>query len=461
MLKAEIIESIIIASIIHIPSFNTVVLPHAREEYFRDDANRTMFAMLSNYIGKYDLPPTKEAAEVELQNTVGLSEEVFQQVFELTEKFYTVEMSNSMAKQDIHWMLSRTEKYFKDTACYNAVLESLGIIDGSDAGNKTIDSLPDILKQAVSINFNTDVGHDYLVDWEARYEIYHAPKTKIPFSLYMLNQVTDGGYEPATLNLVIAGTGTGKTIVMCNEAGHLLMNGKDVLYITLEMAPSKISERIDAKLMQKTIKQVKTIDKEAFGRNISAIRSRTTGKLIVHQFPPRTITVRHIESLLNDLKLQKNFTPDVIFVDYLTLMNSYTYKGNSDNLYILGKLVAEELRGLAIRLNTAIFSASQTNRNGQNNADFDLNELGESHAISQTADFMFGIISTPELELLGHWRLKLLKSRYGSITDPSSFIVGVTKPLMTVFDVDTREEVQPNQALGHDATEKPKNKFVF
>lgn len=440
-MSAPVIEKIIVGSLLHNPNFYTVVLPHADESFFQDDANRTVYNIISSYIEKYSSTPSKEAAEVELENMKGLPEETFRETTSLLETLYRDDVRDTMKNQSLVWLLGKTEKYFQERASLLAVMESLEILDGN--GKVSIEAIPDILKKAVSIKFMTDIGHDYLVDWEARYAEYHEEKKKIPFSLFMLNRVTGGGYEPGTLNLVIAGTGTGKTIVMCNEAGHLLMNGKNVLYITLEMSPAKISERVDAKLMQVTIDQLKKLDKDKFASNISSIGRRTSGKLIVHQWPPRTITVKHIESLLNDLKMKKGFEPDIIFVDYLTLMNSYTYKGNSDNLYILGKLVAEELRGLAVRTGKAIFSASQTNRNGQNNSDFDLNELGESHAISQTADFMFGVISTPELEQLGQWRLKLLKSRYGSITEPSSFIVGVTKSMMTVYDVDTRSDDPP------------------
>jgi archaellum biogenesis ATPase FlaH len=416
---------------------------------------------VSSYTEKFSNTPTKEAVEVELENLKGVPEDVFRSTTDLIEKMFSDQVRDVISKQDIVWALGRTEKYFQERASLIAVMESLEILDGNS--KMSIEAIPDILKKAVSITFNTEIGHDYLLDWESRFEEYHAVKTKIPFSLFMLNRVTGGGHEPGTLNLVIAGTGTGKTIVMCNEAGHLLMNGKNVLYVTLEMSPAKISERIDAKLMQMTIDQVKKLKREDFLSNINSIKNKTTGKLIVHQWPPRTITTRHLEALLNDLKVKKNFVPDVVFVDYLTLMNSYTYKGTSDNLYILGKLVAEELRGLAVRKNLSIFSASQTNRNGQNNSDFDLSEMGESHAISQTADFMFGVISTPELEQLGHWRLKLLKSRYGSITSPGSFIVGVDKPMMTVFDVDVREDEAPqnDQAIGFDDKKKASAKFKF
>lgn len=437
-MSAPVIEKIIVGSLLHNPNFYTVVLPHADTSFFQDDANRTMYDIISSYVEQFAASPSKEAAEVELENMKGLPEEVFRETSQLIETLYRDDVRETMKSQSLDWILKKTEKYFQERASLLAVMESLEILDGN--GKVSIEAIPDILKKAVSIKFMTDVGHDYLLDWEQRFAEYHEEKKKIPFSLFMLNRVTGGGYEPGTLNLVIAGTGTGKTIVMCNEAGHLLMNGKNILYITLEMSPAKISERIDAKLMQVTIDNLKKLDKEKFASNINNLKRRTTGKLIVHQWPPRTVTVKHIESLLNDLKMKKGFEPDIIFVDYLTLLNSYTYKGNSDNLYILGKLVAEELRGLAVRTGKAIFSASQTNRSGQTNTDFDLSELGESHAISQTADFMFGVISTPELEQLGQWRLKLLKSRYGSITEPSSFIVGVTKNMMTVYDVDTRSD---------------------
>ena len=429
-----VIEKIILGSLVHNPNFYTVVIPHTKSEFFEGDCNRIFFDIIFKYYTKYNSMPLLEAAEIELHATKGLTDSNFKQTCEIITNLYRPEVRDGIVNQPLTWLLDKTEKYFKDRACFLAIMESLEILDGDAKVSR--ESIPDILAKAVGISFNNEVGHDYFADWQNRFDEYHRETTKIPFSLHMLNKVTNGGYENGTLNLAIGGTGTGKTIMLCNEAAHLLMIGKKILYITLEMSETKISERIDAKLMGTPIDGVLKMDHSKFSGNIKNIMKRTSGQLIVQQFPPRTITTKHIESYLNDLNNKKNFVPDVIFVDYMTLLNSYTHKGSSDNMYLLGKLVAEELRGLAIRHNLAIFSASQTNRDGQGNADFDLKELGESHAISQTSDFMFGLISTTELEALGQWRIKILKSRYGSISEPSSFIVGVDKPMMTVFDID-------------------------
>ena len=443
------IEKVILGSLIHNPFYYTVVLPHTKKEFFESDANGAVFEIISNYHNKYGEMPSVEAAEVELSNVKGLTEELYRQTEQVLNFMYEEKVKDGLMKQKLDWLLDKTEARFKDRSSYLAIVESLEILEGRSKLSR--DAIPGLLEKAVAISFTSEIGHDYLDEWEKRFREYHKKVEKIPFSLHMLNRVTEGGYERKTLSLFVSGTNVGKTMTLTNESAHLLMLGKNVLYITLEMAEEKISERSDAKLLQVPMAGIKKMEFEAYRNNMLSLKSKTSGKLIIQQFPPRTITVRHIEALLNDLKAKRNFVPDVICVDYMTLLNSYSMKtGGFENLYILGKLVAEELRALAIRRDVAILSASQTNRNGQANTDFDITDLGESHAISQTADFMVGLISTPELELLGQLRMKLLKSRFGPLNDPNSFIVGIERAKMTLFDVDYKADSNTPQPTSSD-----------
>lgn len=437
------IEKVILGSLIHNPHYYPVVLPHAKEEFFDDDAVKTVFRLSSEYFEKFGCMPTREAIEVELETAKGLNEEVFQKSSALVGTLFKEGVKENLNSQTLDWLLDKTERHFKDRASFIAVMEALEILDGKSKLSR--DYIPTLLEKAISISFSSDIGHDYLDNWEQRYQEFHKKIDKIPFSLFMLNKVTDGGHERKSLSLFVAGTNVGKTMLLTNEAAHLLTIGKNVLYITLEMSEIKISERVDAKLMQVPMAGVRKMDFESYKSRILGIKGRATGRLKIKEFPPRTITVKHIESLLNELKSSCSFVPDVICVDYLTLLNSYTLKGGGhENLYILGKLVAEELRALAIRFNVSTLSASQTNRNGQRDTDFDITDLGESHAISQTADFMVGLISTEELEKIGQMKLKLLKSRFGPLNEPNSFIVGIDRARMSLFDVDYKVDTSDN-----------------
>lgn len=433
----SVIEKVILGSLIHNPHYYTVVLPHAKAAFFEETSNSIFFSLIEGYHSKYSCMPTKEAAIVELESSKGVNEENKQSIEEKIEKLYSDEVRDAVLKQSPSWLLDKTEKQFKDRACFNAIMDSLAALDNDPKAITTRDGIPDLLQKAVSISFSSDIGHDYLDDWEKRWAKYNEKIDKIPFSLHMLNKVTGGGHERKTLSLFIAGTGVGKTMCLTNEAAHLLMIGKNVVYVTLEMAAEKISERIDAKLMSVPMSGIRKMDLGSYKNKMMDLKRRSTGKLIVKEFPPRTITVKHLEAFLNEVKAKRGIVPDVLILDYMTLLNSYSMKGGGfENLYVLGKLVAEELRALAIRWNISILSASQTNRSGQANTDFDITDLGESHAISQTVDFMVGLISTPELELLNQMRMKLLKSRFGSLSEPNSWVIGIERAKMTAYDLD-------------------------
>lgn len=461
--ESSVMETVIIGSLLHNGDYSVAVLPHAKEEFFENDAHKTLFSIVHDYYGKYSSMPTKEALQVELESVKGLSEEAFQESGDLIDRLFEPNVIEGLKAQDKSWLLEKTEKQFKDRACYLAIMRSVDIIDGSDK-KYSRDAIPDLLAEAIRISFDSDVGHDYFDNWEGRHAYYNRVENKIPFPLYMMSKVTNGGPTKKSLSIGIAGTGIGKSIWLCNCAAHYMMNGYKVLYITLEMSEEDIGQRIDARLFQTKMDDVKSMSKNVFENAITKAKAKAKGKLVIKQYPPRTITVKHIEALLNELKLKNNFVPDVICLDYLTLLNSYMLgKSGLDNMYITGKYVAEETRALAIRKDIMIMSASQTNRNGQTDQDFDLTDLGESHAISQTVDFAFGMMTNTEMEAMGHIRIKLLKSRFGSISTPGSFVVGLDRPKMTFYDIDMPEEVKdvPETVAAIAPTAQAKTKVSF
>ena len=441
--ESSVMETVIIGSLLHNPEYSSTVLPHTKADFFENGANKTLYAILTEYLAEYGSIPTAEAIQVEVENRKGLNEETFQETAELIEKLYQPALIQNLAGQDKQWLLDKTEKHFKDRACYLAIMKSVSILDGEDKKFGR-DAIPDLLAEAVKISFDSSVGHDYLEDWEKRYDFYHRKENKIPFPLYMLNKVTRGGPTKKSLSLVIAPTGGGKSIMLCNCAAFSLMQGQKVLYLTLEMAEELIAERIDAQLMQVTLDDVKKMEKGKFQNGVVNLAKRAKGKLIVKQFPPRTITVKHIEALLDDLKNKRNFVPDVLCVDYLTLMNSYILAGG-DNTYLSGKYVSEELRSLAIRKDLMVISAMQANREAQKSSDYDITNISESLATAQTADFIFALMTNEEMEKMGHVRIKLLKNRFGPISEPSSFVVGLDKSRMTFYDLDTGNDYQGQQ----------------
>lgn len=444
---SSMMETVIIGSLLHNGEFSTAVLPHAKPDYFENESHQHVFKLINEYNGKYGAMPTREAVTVEIETLSGLSEETFAGCQSLADKVFEPNVVEGLKCQDKQWLLEKTEKHFKDRACYLAIMKSVDILDGTEK-KISRDAIPDLLADAIKISFETDLGHDYFDNWEGRFAYYNRVENKLPWPLYMLNRVTGGGPTRKSLCLAVAGTGIGKTIWLCNTASHYLMQGYKVLYVTLEMAEEMIAQRIDARMMQAKMDDVPRMAKEVFENGINKIRrnAKNGGKLVIKQWPPRTITVKHIEAYLAELKAKQNFVPDVIVLDYLTLLNSYMLgKVGADNLYITGKYVAEEVRALAIRKDILIMSASQTNRNGQTDQDFDLTDLGESHAISQTVDFAFGMITNPDMESMGHVRFKLLKSRFGSITTPSSFIVGLDRDKMTFYDIDVAQEESASQ----------------
>ncbi len=405
------------------------VIPFLKDEYFTDWSERKVFQHLKTFVEQYNASPSSEALNISLQNDKTLTEDEFTNIAEVLTQF-------GEAQSNKDWVLNETEKFCKDKAVYNAIVQSIQIIDGKDK-KFTSEAIPDILKDALGVSFDNSVGHDYLLDSDDRFEYYHRLEERIPFDLDMFNKITKGGLPNKTLNIALAGTGVGKSLFMCHMAAGALSQGKNVLYITMEMAEERIAERIDANLMNVTMDDLKNLPKQMFDDRMSRIRSKTEGKLIIKEYPTASAHSGHFRALFNELNLKKEFRPDIIFIDYLNICASSRFKmSGSVNSYIYIKGIAEELRGLAVEFNVPIVSATQTTRSGYANSDMELTDTSESFGLPATADFMFGIISTEELEKLGQLLIKQLKNRYNDPSQHKRFVVGVDRAKMRLYDVD-------------------------
>lgn len=428
------IEQLIVSSLLQSPDFRSKVYPHVKPEFFTSSSSSNIIELMKKYHDEYGSFPNQDSLIVELENKAGISEDVYKATKLDLAELYSEKMYGAITKVDPVWLLDKTEKYLKTQSCHLAVMESLSILDGENK-KLTPEAIPDILKDALSISFNNDIGHDYIEDSEARFEFYHKVEQRIPFRLKALNDVTDGGLPRKSLLVPVAPTGVGKSMFMTDWAAFLMTAGYSVLYITLEMAEERIAERIDANLMDLTMSDLKVCPKNVFDSKINAMKRNPLGRLKVKEYPPGTFNANHLRFLLQDLKNKQEFVPDVIMVDYLNLMASYRMK-DAGNTYVYIKAVAEELRGVAMETNSLAVSPTQTNRNGNGATDFELNEVSESFGIAMTADMMFGMISTPELDEMGHMRIKQLKNRFGDINKPSSFVVAVNRAKMQIRDLD-------------------------
>jgi replicative DNA helicase len=350
------------------------------------------------------------------------------------------DLCDSFTEQDDEWLYEKSEKFCKDKAVYNAIMESIHIIDGKNE-TQTENAIPEILSEALSVSFDTHIGHDYIEDADERYEFYHKAESKIPFDLEMFNTITQGGTPNKTLNMILAGTGVGKSLFMCHHAAACLSQNNNVLYITCEMAEERIAERIDANLMDITMDDMKSLPKQIYDKKLETATQGCTGKLIVKEYPTATAHANHFRALLDELKLKKKFIPDIIFIDYLNICASSRMKQNANvNSYTYIKAIAEELRGLAVERNVPIFSATQTNRSGFNNSDVGLEDTSESFGLPATADLMFALISTEELEEANQMMIKQLKNRYNDVITNKKFVVGINRAKMKLFDVDPHEQ---------------------
>ena len=405
------------------------VMPFLKKDYFTDENEKVVFNLVSTFIEKYNKPPTIEAMLITLQNS-NLAEGVFKDANE------TIKVLEVTEKSTPEWLLDETEKFCKDKAVYNAILQSIGIMEGRDKVI-TKDGIPALLQDALSVCFDNSVGHDYFEDANSRFEFYHRVEERIPFDLDIFNKITQGGMPNKTLNIALAGTGVGKSLFMCHVAASCIGQGKNVLYITMEMAEERIAERIDANLLNIEIDQLKNIPKSLYDSRMEKLNSKTHGKLIIKEYPTASAHVGHFKMLLNELSLKRSFKPDVIFIDYLNICASSRFKpGGSVNSYTYIKAIAEELRGLAVEFNVPIMSATQTTRSGFSNTDVELTDTSESFGLPATADFMFALISTEELEQLNQIMVKQLKNRYNDPTLYKRFMVGIDRVKMRLYDLE-------------------------
>jgi len=423
------IEQTILSNLIYDESYARRVLPFLKDDYFQDQTEKILFSEIDNFIDKYNGIPTKETLLIELNKKENIPEQIFKNLIEYVEQI-------TFEKKDSTWLIDNTEQFCQERAVYNAIMESISIIEGRSQ-NKEKGGIPTILADALGVSFDDHIGHDFLLDAEERFEFYNKKEDRIPFDLDYFNTITKGGLPRKTLNVFIAGTGVGKTLAMCHMAAANMLNGQNVLYITLEMAEERIAERVDSNLLNIPVNELEGFPKKIYDDKINKLRKKTSGKLIVKEFPTATVGSNHFRHLLNELSLKKNFQPDIVYIDYINLCTSSRLKyGSNVNSYSYIKAVAEELRGLAVEKNIPIVSATQLNRTGFTNSDPGLEDTSESFALPATVDFMCALISTEEMEQLGQIMIKQLKNRYGDPTQNRRFVVGVDRAKMRLYNVE-------------------------
>ena len=409
------------------------VLPFMKKDYFSDRTERTIFEEITKFVDKYNKIPTQTSLEIEVQGRKDLNENDYKKVVAVIQTLSSTDV-------DFDWLVDTTEKFCKDKAVYNAIVEGISIIDGKDK-DRGPDAIPGILTDALAVGFDNAVGHDYLDDSESRFDYYHTVEKKIPFDLEFFNKITKGGLPPKTLNIALAGTGVGKSLFMCHVAANCLSQGKNVLYITLEMAEERIAERIDANLMNISMEDLHNLPKQMFDNKIAKIIKSTSGKLIVKEYPTASAHSAHFRGLIKELAIKKSFKPDIIFIDYLNICASSRFKGAQNvNSYMYIKSIAEELRGLAVETNVPIMSATQTTRSGFSNSDVGLEDTSESLGLPATADLMFALISNEELDELNQIAVKQLKNRYNDLTVNKRFVIGIDRAKMRLFDIKVSEQ---------------------
>ena len=426
------------------------VLPFINNDYF-EGVYRQLFKEVGKFVAKYNKLPTQESFKVELDESDIFNDEQYRHAVEILPEIFKKE------EIDYEWLIDKTEKWCQDRALHNAVMESISIIDGK---HQTLskNALPEILSDALAVNFDANIGHDYIENFSERYEFYHKEEERIPFDLDYFNKITKGGLPNKTLNIALAGTGVGKSLFMCHVSAAALTEGKNVLYITMEMAEERIAERIDANLLNIPIDQLDKLSKDMFSQKVSQLAKQTNGRLIVKEYPTGSAHSGHFRALFNELKLKKKFEPDIIFIDYLNICASSRMKGmgGAINSYTYVKAIAEELRGLAVEFDVPVLSATQTTRSGYSNSDVGLEDTSESFGLPATADLMFALVSTEELEQQGQIMVKQLKNRYNDPTYKKRFILGIDRSKMRLFDVDENNQTLTDDTPVYDKTEMNK-----
>ena len=447
------LEVTILGSLIYNDEYTRKVLPFIKSDYFQVKSHKIIFLEIHEYVTNYNSLPSLNALGIECQERTDLTEEQFKEI---------IEVLNDLSKEehDLDWIVDTTEKWCQERAIYLSLMESVKIADGQDE-KRDKGSIPQILSDALGVSFDQHVGHDYLQNYEERFDFYHKKEEKIPFDLEFFNRITKGGLPNKTLNIALAGTGVGKSLFMCHVASSVLLQGKNVLYITLEMAEEKIAERIDANLLNVPIQKLAELPRIMFENKISKLSKKTQGKLIIKEYPTASAHVGHFKSLLNELELKRNIKPDIIFIDYLNICASQRYKGSIVNSYTYVKAIAEELRGLAVEAGVPIVSATQTTRSGYGSSDVDLTDTSESFGLPATADLMFALISTEELEEQNQIMVKQLKNRYYDPTLNKRFVIGIDRSKMRLYDVEDAQKDLLDSGAEEQVVKKVQGKKSF
>ena len=454
-------EHLILNNLLNDEDYARRTLPYLKSEYFSDRTERIVYEQLDAFINKFNALPSREALTIEISNLNNINDKDYTSLNEYVSTLVKVE------EDDRQWLIDTTEKFCQEKALYNAIMESISIIDDKE-GRKDKGAIPEILSDALSVSFDPNVGHDLIDNASERYDFYHKVEERIPFDIAKLNDITKGGVPKKSLNIILAGTGVGKSLAMCHMASANLLDGKNVLYITLEMAEEKIAERIDANILNVSLDELKQLPRQSYEKKMERVKGKTSGKLIVKEYPTAAAGTGHFRHLLNELKLKKSFKPDIIYIDYLNICASSRMKmGASINSYTYIKAIAEELRGLAVEQQVPIWSATQTTRSGYGNSDVGLEDTSESFGLPATADFMMAIIASEELEQLNQVMVKQLKNRYGDPNYNKRFVVGIDRAKMRLYDVeesaqedlidvDNAKEDKPINSFG---TREKKDKF--
>jgi len=428
------VTHLILSHLIHNEEYARTTLPYLESKYFTENAERIVYEQIDEFISKYNSLPTREALTIELDTRKGISEKEFSECGQYIGTLIVDE------REDSDWLVNTTEKFCQEKALYNAIMDSIAIIDGNTEEDKG--AIPDLLTTALSVSFDPNVGHDFIDNADERFEFYHRKEERLPFDINYLNKITKGGLPKKSLNVIMAGTGVGKSLAMCHFASANLLDGKNVLYITMEMAEEKIAERIDANLLNVKLEDLADLGKVLYDKKIAKVKGKTSGKLIIKEYPTASAGVGHFRHLLNELKMKKNFVPDIIYLDYLNICASSRLKAGSNvNSYTLIKSIAEEIRGLAVEQNLPIVTATQLNRSGFGSSDVDLTDTSESFGLPATADLMLALIATEELDNLNQVMIKQLKNRYGDPGTYKRFMVGIDRSKMRLYDVEENAQV--------------------
>lgn len=428
-------EELILRNLVHNEQYTRKVIPFLKPDYFHDNVDRKVYELIDSYIQKYNISPTTDALLIDLGNASGLSADQFTSAENL------ISSLDKGSDENIDWLVDTSESFCQDKALYNGIMTSIKIMDDK-TNNLSKGSIPQILSDALGVSFDTHIGHDFIDNASDRYDFYHSEVDRIPFHLKYLNIITNGGLPNKTLTCFLASTGVGKSLLMCDLAANNLLAGYNVLYITLEMSEEKIAERVDANILDISIQNLQDMEKDVYLKRIEKLKNKTTGKFIIKEYPTAGASTANFRHLLNELKIKKNFVPQIIYIDYLNICASSRIKNSNANSYTIVKSIAEEVRGLAIEFDVPIVTATQTTRNGAGNSDMDITDTSESWGLPQTVDALFGMISSEELEDLGQLMIKQLKNRYNDVNYYKRFIIGIDKAKMKLYDVE--DDAQDN-----------------